>query len=410
MATPGQSFYELYRRSSIGMALTDTLDDLISERRIEPQLAMKILANFDRSITEVLAEKVKARLTFKGHLDTYRFCDEVWTFLIKDVTFKMENSSQTVQADKVKIRIESPNSGATESLSRGEESKQAIQTKSDVNYRIPNFPSHCPQSPKNGAPARYCNQYYEGQNAGSTITGTIVMADQLDEQQPLLNRAKNPPTLSDSSTSHPAPETVAATEEMEVLKTSRHAQWITLAIASGACAAFNGVFAKLTTTQLTTSFATTIAGLFGLDKMEKGVEYIIRAIFFGLNLLFNGVMWALFTKALARGTSTTQVSIINTSSNFMITAILGFIIFSESLPPLWWLGAAMLVAGNVIIGRREEPVDGSKDVSGQGAAEGGEGTFREEEVVLLADEVELTEGLESTKRKEDEDILDLGTD
>lgn len=47
------------------MALTDTLDDLISERRIEPQLAMKILANFDRSITEVLAEKVKARLSFK---------------------------------------------------------------------------------------------------------------------------------------------------------------------------------------------------------------------------------------------------------------------------------------------------------------------------------------------------------
>jgi transcription initiation factor TFIIA small subunit len=47
------------------MALTDTLDDLISERRIEPQLAMKILANFDRSITEALADKVKARLTFK---------------------------------------------------------------------------------------------------------------------------------------------------------------------------------------------------------------------------------------------------------------------------------------------------------------------------------------------------------
>lgn len=38
----------------------------------------------------------------------------------------------------------------------------------------------------------------------------------------------------------------------------------------------------------------------------------------------------------------------------MITAILGFMIFSESLPPLWWLGAAMLVAGNVIIGRKEE--------------------------------------------------------
>ncbi|KAI9872632.1 MAG: Transcription initiation factor IIA small chain (TFIIA 13.5 kDa subunit) [Pleopsidium flavum] len=62
-----QAYYELYRRSSIGLSLTDTLDDLINEGRIEPQLAMKILANFDRAITEVLADKVKARLNFKVH-------------------------------------------------------------------------------------------------------------------------------------------------------------------------------------------------------------------------------------------------------------------------------------------------------------------------------------------------------
>ncbi|CRG83814.1 Transcription initiation factor IIA subunit 2 [Talaromyces islandicus] len=97
-----QSYYELYRGSSLGLSLTDTLDDLINDGRIEPQLAMKILSNYDRVVTEVLAEKVRARLTFKGHLDTYRFCDEVWTFLIKDVTFKLD-SQQTVQADKVKI-------------------------------------------------------------------------------------------------------------------------------------------------------------------------------------------------------------------------------------------------------------------------------------------------------------------
>ncbi|TPX13121.1 uncharacterized protein E0L32_006547 [Thyridium curvatum] len=148
MATP--SFYELYRRSSIGYALTDTLDDLISENRIDPQLAMKILANFDRAIAETLQDKVKSRLTFKvnsphmhawaisiprasgptsapqarfglvvvmreesrgesmanskqGSLDTYRFCDEVWTFLIKNVSFKMENGGSTVTADKIKI-------------------------------------------------------------------------------------------------------------------------------------------------------------------------------------------------------------------------------------------------------------------------------------------------------------------
>lgn len=50
---------------SIGGALTDALDDLINEGRIEPQLAMKILSNFDKSISEVLAEKVKAKMSFK---------------------------------------------------------------------------------------------------------------------------------------------------------------------------------------------------------------------------------------------------------------------------------------------------------------------------------------------------------
>lgn len=51
--------------SSLGATLTDTLDDLITDHRIDPQLAMKILANFDRAIADVLQEKVKARLTFK---------------------------------------------------------------------------------------------------------------------------------------------------------------------------------------------------------------------------------------------------------------------------------------------------------------------------------------------------------
>ncbi|EXJ94148.1 transcription initiation factor TFIIA small subunit [Capronia coronata CBS 617.96] len=97
-----QQYYELYRGSSIGEALIDTIDDLINDGRIEPQLAMKILANFDRAIADTLAEKVKSRLTFKGHLETYRFCDDVWTFLVKDVRFKSDGG-QEFQADKVKI-------------------------------------------------------------------------------------------------------------------------------------------------------------------------------------------------------------------------------------------------------------------------------------------------------------------
>ena len=50
---------------SIGAALIDTVDEMINDGRIEPQLAMKILMNFDRIISEVLADKVKSRLSFK---------------------------------------------------------------------------------------------------------------------------------------------------------------------------------------------------------------------------------------------------------------------------------------------------------------------------------------------------------
>ena len=40
--------------------------------------------------------------TRQGHLDTYRFCDDVWTFLIKDVNFKLDGGS-TFTADRIKI-------------------------------------------------------------------------------------------------------------------------------------------------------------------------------------------------------------------------------------------------------------------------------------------------------------------
>jgi len=103
MANNSTNYYDLYRHGSLGVSLTDALDELIRDERIDPQLAMKVLTQFDRVISETLSEKAKARLQFKGSLDTYRFCDEVWTFLIRNVTFKMDNGSQTVVADKVKI-------------------------------------------------------------------------------------------------------------------------------------------------------------------------------------------------------------------------------------------------------------------------------------------------------------------
>lgn len=74
----------------------------------------------------------------------------------------------------------------------------------------------------------------------------------------------------------------------------------------------------------------------------------------------------------------------------------------------------MLVAGNVIIGRREEN-DPEAENSSAGArdtrisAEGSEG-YDDAGEVLLGDELEMEDEVHAKNKQVDEDILDLGLD
>lgn len=52
-------------------------------------------------MSDALEKQVRARLNFKGNCTTYRLCDEVWTFVLRDASFRMEND--TVTTDKIKI-------------------------------------------------------------------------------------------------------------------------------------------------------------------------------------------------------------------------------------------------------------------------------------------------------------------
>ena len=55
-------------------------------------------------------------------------------------------------------------------------------------------------------------------------------------------------------------------------------RWLLYAIASGACAALNGVFAKLTTTKLTATWAMTLSHSLGLREPNAGIEATIRGV------------------------------------------------------------------------------------------------------------------------------------
>ncbi|XP_035669703.1 transcription initiation factor IIA subunit 2-like [Branchiostoma floridae] len=93
--------YQLYRNTTIGNTLQESLDELIQSQQITPQLALQVLLQFDKAINNALATRVRNRLNFKGHLRTYRFCDNVWTFVLNDMEFR--DVADIIKVDKVKI-------------------------------------------------------------------------------------------------------------------------------------------------------------------------------------------------------------------------------------------------------------------------------------------------------------------
>ncbi|XP_074090374.1 transcription initiation factor IIA subunit 2 isoform X1 [Macrotis lagotis] len=102
--------YQLYRNTTLGNSLQESLDELIQEmncglftqsQQITPQLALQVLLQFDKAINSALAQRVRNRVNFRGSLNTYRFCDNVWTFVLNDVEFR--EVTELIKVDKVKI-------------------------------------------------------------------------------------------------------------------------------------------------------------------------------------------------------------------------------------------------------------------------------------------------------------------
>ncbi|CAI7992303.1 Transcription initiation factor IIA subunit 2 [Geodia barretti] len=96
--------YQLYRSMSLGESLKAALDDLIENQLITPDLAVKqVQQQYDRSMSVALSTKVRTRYTFKGQLKVYRYCDNVWTCVLRNVEFKDSHNNEIINSEKVKI-------------------------------------------------------------------------------------------------------------------------------------------------------------------------------------------------------------------------------------------------------------------------------------------------------------------
>ncbi|EJD45469.1 hypothetical protein AURDEDRAFT_165332 [Auricularia subglabra TFB-10046 SS5] len=89
---------EHYRASTLGLALGDTLDELINEDKIPMALAMKILRKFDAAFAKQLPE-AEGKVGLKGHIDYYQNSSEVWTFVLDDAQVWLCDRSQAGRPD-----------------------------------------------------------------------------------------------------------------------------------------------------------------------------------------------------------------------------------------------------------------------------------------------------------------------
>ncbi|CAL8094975.1 unnamed protein product [Calicophoron daubneyi] len=92
------TYHQMYRRTTLGNTLQEALDEMVEHKLLPSKTAIK---KFDQCISVALAKRVKNRLSLRGHLNTYRFCDNVWTLVMNDVEIK--DSSAIMTVDKIKI-------------------------------------------------------------------------------------------------------------------------------------------------------------------------------------------------------------------------------------------------------------------------------------------------------------------
>lgn len=80
-----------------------------------------------------------------------------------------------------------------------------------------------------------------------------------------------------------------------------------------------------------------------------------RAGLSGLVLLLNVFMWYSFTRALqVEHQTSAAVSIVSSVTNFLTTAMLGVLLFNDTLTPTWWVGAFLIILGTVLLRKSPE--------------------------------------------------------
>ncbi|KAJ0972649.1 hypothetical protein J5N97_020608 [Dioscorea zingiberensis] len=98
--------FDLYRRSTIGMCLTETFDEMVSNGTLGPKLAIQVVVQFVKSMTEALETQVKSKVIIKTcivqnrlfflFIYTYSYCANNSFFILVFFSFSQNKTKHFI--------------------------------------------------------------------------------------------------------------------------------------------------------------------------------------------------------------------------------------------------------------------------------------------------------------------------
>jgi transcription initiation factor TFIIA small subunit len=85
---------QIYSHTSLAECLYEVLNEMVSEGLVQDDLAVGTLNQLEASYLEHLSERVPAKAELKAQLRSYRYFDNVWQFLLTDVSLRLNATGQ----------------------------------------------------------------------------------------------------------------------------------------------------------------------------------------------------------------------------------------------------------------------------------------------------------------------------
>ncbi|KAH0612525.1 uncharacterized protein H6S33_008905 [Morchella sextelata] len=100
---PGLNPLQIYRQTSLGTSLADSIDTLIQRSAMTEAAANMLMQHFDRAMTARLTTDLKSTISINGKIENYRFCDDIWSFTISDAAVRISRAGGPREKDSVYV-------------------------------------------------------------------------------------------------------------------------------------------------------------------------------------------------------------------------------------------------------------------------------------------------------------------